>query len=362
VDDEQAAPAGDVGAMPAGRDVRLGIVGAGFVARAYADALRHVRHQRVAVVASRGLDSARSLVSALGEGRAVSDVDEMLAGDEVDVVVVAVPQDAHLDVISAAARAGKAVIVTKPLARDAREAAACWDVVAAAGIWNAYAETSVFTPGVSRAKRLVDDGGIGRVLTVRTREAHARPHPHAMDAGRMGGGPLRGLGCHGVAVGRFFLEGARPVEAWAWGARLARKDTPAEDNALLVVRFDDGRMLQVEASWTHIPGLDVRREIHGDNGWIGIDEIGNTGVRAFAGSDAGYVAEKAATSTGWIAPVPDEAAAHGYLGEFEHFISSFGNGRLPRQTLRDGAIDAAVIDAGYRSMTSGRWEQVQLPT
>ncbi len=212
-----------------------------------------------------------------------------------------------------------------------------------------------------RAKQLVDDGAIGRVVWVRAREAHGHPHPHARDHERMGGGPLRGLGCHCVAIGRWFLQGARPVEVMAWGGRLVRQDVQSEDSAVMLVRFDDDRLLQVEVGWTHVAGLDVRNEIHGSVGWIGTDETGSTGVRAFTQHSAGYVVEKAGATQGWLDPVPDEAWAYGYHAEMAHFVDCFRRGLQPRQTLRDGVIDNVVIDAGYRSIESRAWEPVELP-
>ncbi len=340
--------------------VGFGIVGAGFVSDFYLRALRNVRHQRVVAITGRTLSKAERLVSEYGEGVAVASVEELVNRVDVDVVVVAVPQDAHLGVVRAAAAAGKAVICTKPLGRDSAEAAQCLRAVLDAGVWHGYAETAVFSPAIVKAKAIVEAGGIGRVLTVRAREAHASPHPHARTADRMGGGPLRGLGCHGVAVGRFFLDGAKPVEAWAWGDRLDRDDVSVEDNALMMVRFDDGRIAQVEASWTHVAGLDVRREIHGSKGWLGADETGS-GLRAFTGNSAGYVGEKAGSDTGWISPVLDEPMAYGYHGEFDHFVECFRAQIAPRQTFLDGVIDAAVVDAGYRSMASRNWETIVIP-
>ncbi len=340
--------------------VRLGIVGGGFVADFYLQALRHVRHQEVTALTARTIDRAEALAAKYEVGSVAESVEELVGRSDVDIVVVAVPQDAHLSVVQAAAEAGKAVICTKPLSRSGEEAAQCLAAVIAVGVWHGYAETAVFSPAVVRAKQLADAGGIGRVLTVRAREAHGHPHAHALDPARMGGGPLRGLGCHGVAVGRWFLEGATPVEAFAWGDRLDRDDVSSEDNALMLVRFDDGRVAQVEAGWTHTAGLDVRREIHGSAGWVGADETSDTGIRAFLGSDVDYVMEKAGANKGWMTPVLEEAWAYGYHGQFDHFIQAYRAGVEPRQTLRDGVIDNIIIDAGYRSMTSGRWEPIDL--
>lgn len=342
--------------------VRIGVIGAGFVAELYLRSLQHVRGHEVTVISGSTPDRATALAERYGVGSVVTGVDALVGRDDVDLVLVAVPHDLHVQVVQAAAAAGKAVVCTKPLGRSGAEAQACLEAVEQAGVWHGYAETEVFAPGLVKAKEMVDAGAIGRVHWVRAREAHGNPHPHARDRERMGGGPLRGLGCHCVAIGRCFLSGAQPVEVMAWGDRLVRDDVRAEDSALMLVRFDDGRITQVEVGWTHTPGLDVRNEIHGSDGWIGTDETGSTGVRAFAGRDAGYVVEKAGVATGWMTPVPDEPWTYGYHAELDHFVDCYRRGVAPRQTLHDGVIDNCVVDAGYRSMTSRAWEPVVLPS
>lgn len=343
------------------RPVRIAILGAGFVADFYLRALQHVRGHEVVVLMARSLDKGRALAERHGVPEVVTSVAEVVRRDDVDLVLVALPHDLHVEVVREIAAARKALVCTKPLGRNATEAATILQLVREAGVWHGYAETEVFAPGLVRAKQLVDSGAIGRVLSVRAREAHGHPHAHARDAGRMGGGPLRGLGCHCVAIGRWFLGPDNlPLEVMAWGDRLHREDVTSEDNAVAIVRFQDGRITQVEASWTHTPGLDVRNEIHGSHGWIGSDETGSTGVHAFAGRDAGYVLEKAGAATGWMTPVAQEPWVYGYHGELAHFVECFAAGTTPRQTLVDGVIDNAVIDAAYRSIRSRSWERVDL--
>lgn len=341
--------------------VRVGIVGAGFVADFYLRALQSIRGHEVTALAARSADKAAEVANRFGIPETVSTARQLAERDDVDLVVVALPQDLHVEAVATAAAAGKGVICTKPLGRNAAEAAKCLELVTEAGVWHGYAETEVFAPGLVKAKALVDAGAIGRVTRVRAREAHGHPHEHARDGARSGGGPLRTLGCHCVAIARWFLDGATPVEVFAWGGRISRDDVSTEDEALALIRFDDGRIGQVEAGWGHIAGLDVRNEIQGTNGYIATDETGSTGIRAFAGASAGYVLEKAGADTGWMTPVADEPWTYGYRDEFAHFIECFRTGTTPRQTLHDGVIDNAVIDAAYRSMASGVWEAIDIP-
>jgi predicted dehydrogenase len=343
------------------KPVRIAILGAGFVADFYLRALQYIRGHEVVVLMARSAEKGRALAERYGVPEVATTVAEVVARADVDLVLVALPHDLHVEVVREITAARKALVCTKPLGRNAKEAAEILRLVRAAGVWHGYAETEVFAPGLVKAKQLADSGAIGKVLSVRAREAHGHPHAHARDPERMGGGPLRGLGCHCIAIGRWFLgPDNRPLEVMAWGDRLHREDVRSEDNAVAIVRFDDGRITQIEAGWTHIAGLDVRNEIHGSHGWITTDETGSTGLHAFAGRDAGYVLEKAGSATGWITPVAEEPWVYGYHGELAHFIACFAAGTEPRQTLADGVIDNAVIDAAYRSMQSRSWEKVDL--
>lgn len=340
---------------------RIAVIGSGFIADHYLDALRRVRNHDVVAVASRNGRSAGELAERHGVPSIESEVTAIAARDDVDLAIVAVPHDSHVDVIETLARGGKAVVCTKPLGRNATEAARCLEAVVHSGVWHGYAESAVFAPGVVESRRLVDAGAIGRALWVRAREAHGHPHAFARDRERMGGGPLRGLGIHCVAIGRYLMPGDRPIEVLAWADRLHRDDVEMEDSVMMIVRFPDGRITQVESAWTHVAGLDVRTEVHGSEGWIHTNETGDTGVRAFTGASAGVVVEKAGSDRGWINPVPEEGHAYGFHAEMSHFVESFNAGVLPRQTFLDGVIDNAIVDAGYRAIEAGCWVPVEYP-
>ena len=247
-----------------------------------------MRGHEVVVVMARDAAKGRALADRYGVPEVVTSVADAVARDDVDLVLIALPHDLHVDVVRQVTAARKALVCTKPLGRNAVEAAACLHMAREAGVWHGYAETEVFR---ARARQGQGDGGQRRhrqgAACARAREAHGHPHLHARDPERMGGGPLRGLGCHCIALGRWFLgPETRPLEVMAWGDRLYRTDVTSEDNAVAIVRFDDGRITQIEAGWTHVAGLDVRNEIHGSHGWIGTDDTGANGLRVFAGREA----------------------------------------------------------------------------
>jgi predicted dehydrogenase len=340
---------------------RIGLLGAGFVADVYMQSFRHVRDCDVAACFSQREERAREFAQMWKIPVHTISIDELIAQPDVDIIVVAVPHHLHASVVPKIAAAGKAVICTKPLGRNAAEARRCLDAVEAAGVWHGYAESQVFDPTTVRAKELADSGALGKVYWVRFREAHAQIHSFARDPETNGGGPMRGLGCHGVAAARWFFTAREPVEVFMWGDRLARDDVQAEDSAVTLIRFDDGSLGQVEVGWGHKAGLDVRAEIHGTDGYVSTDVTGETGMRAFTTSSAGYVIEKAGIDVGWTAPAPHEYITYGFHNAMDHLIHAYLEGRRPWQDFRDGLIDNAIIDAAYRSMESGVWQKIVIP-
>lgn len=340
---------------------KIGMLGAGFVCDLYMNSLKYVRDHDVVIVFSQYEHDAKAFAKKWGIPEYTASMDDVFQHGEVELVVIGVPHHLHVNAVSGAAGAGKAVVCTKPLGRNAQEARQCLQAVQSAGVWHAYAETEIFSPAMMRAKELADSGALGKIYWIRFREAHSQIHKFARDPELNGGGPLRGLGCHGVAVGRWFFGGAVPKEVFAWGDRIARDDVETEDNGIMLIRFEQGEMAQVEVSWGHKAGLDTRAEIHGTEGYVATDVTGVTGIKAFTIEPAGYVVEKAGLDRGWIFPVPDEAISYGFHNEMDHFVHAFINGEQPKQNLRDGLIDNSVIDAAYRSIESGHWEKVVIP-
>ena len=206
-----------------------------------------------------------------------------VARDDVDLVAVGLPNDAHAPACIAAAEAGKAVVCTKPLGRNGPEAKTILDAVREHGVWHGYAETEAFMPDVLRPGQAVEDGAIGKVLIVRAREAHTGSHAtYAWDVEKSGGGPLLGMGIHAVAACRIFVgKDVMPKEVFCWADTLEH-DVPFEDNAIALIRFENDSLGQVEAGWSNHGGMDVRTEIYGTDGLIHINSTHGTPIRAFS--------------------------------------------------------------------------------
>jgi predicted dehydrogenase len=340
------------------KNIRIAMLGSGFVADFYMQGLANVNGHEVIAAYSREAARAEEFARRWSIPETSTDLDKLIARNDIDLFVIALPNDAHLPVSLALSKARRNQVCTKPLARNREEAAAMYEAATKSGALHGYAETEVFAPCVVKARQMVEQGGVGQVLWVRSRESHSGPHsPHFWDVEKTGGGAMNDLGCHCIAAARYFFGKTDSiVEVMAWGATLVHGDkTKGEDNALLILKFASGGIGHCELSWTTKGGLDLRNEIHGSEGSIFTDVTRGTSISSFSTKSAGYVVEKADIDFGWTRPLPEEAFAYGYQAEMRHFVECVRDNKPARETYEDGYIVNCVLDAGYESMRTGQW-------
>ena len=339
------------------------MLGTGLIGTFYTATLHGQRNRdRVGVVYSRSEERARTFAEQWDVPHTSTDLREAIEHPATDTVVIGLPNDLHEEAVRIAAEAGKAILSTKPLARNAAEAKRILDLVEQHGVFHGYLEDLAYTPKTLKAVASVQQGAIGDVMWVRSRETHPGPHSAWFwDRRQAGGGAIVDLGCHCIEIVRSFMgKGNRPLEVFAWIDTLVHP-IEAEDNAVCLIRFESGALGQFEVSWTFRGGMDLRDEVAGTEGTIWTNHFLRTGFEMFSsGESGGYVAEKAETTSGWLFPVGDELSELGYVDMFDDMFGALDEGRAPRETFYDGYVVNAVMDACYASGASGKWEPVQI--
>jgi predicted dehydrogenase len=339
------------------------MLGTGLIGDFYTMTLHSPRgRDRVEVAYSRSEERGRDFASRWGIAGHTTSLEEAINHPDTDVVVIGLPNFLHEESVALAADAGKAVLITKPLARDTAEAKRILDKIESAGVFGGYLEDLVYTPKTTKAINSVAGGAIGDVTWVRSRETHPGPHSAWFwDKGQAGGGAIVDLGCHCIEIIRCFVgKGNRPVEVMAWADTLVHP-IEAEDNAVALIRFESGALGQFEVSWSFRGGMDLRDEVAGTEGTIWLNHFLRTGFEMYSsGGGAGYVAEKLESTEGWLFPVGDEVSELGYTSMFADMFDSFDAGTAPRETNYDGYVVNAIMDAAYASASSRAWEPVEL--
>ena len=339
------------------------MLGTGLIGDFYTMTLHGQRgRDRVQVVYSRTDDRGKAFSQRWSIPEHTTDLEAAVNHPETDVVVIGLPNYLHEEAVAAAAAAGKAVLCTKPLGRNAEEARRILETVEKAGVFGGYLEDLCYTPKTLKAVAAVEAGALGDVTWVRSRETHPGPHSAWFWDGRLtGGGAIIDLGCHCIEIIRNFVgKENRPVEVMCHTDTLVHPIAD-EDNAIALIRFESGAIGQFEVSWTFRGGMDLRDEVAGTHGTIWLNHFLRTGFEMFtAGGQSGYVAEKAETSAGWLFPVGDEVSELGYVDMFSDMFNAIDSGGQPRETFYDGYVVNAIMDSAYRSAKSRQWEPVDL--
>ncbi len=349
----------------AGHDtVRIGLVGSQFITTIHAEALRMVSQAEVLAVMSPTAGHARDFASKYGIAHHFQDLDAMLAMDEIDMVVVGAPNFAHCEITIKAARAGKHVVVEKPLCLNLAEADRMIGACAEAGVKLMYAEELCFTPKYVRLKQLLDDGVLGFPVLFKQSEKHDGPHAaHFWDVDRSGGGVTMDMGCHAIQFFRWMNANNSVKSVYAqMNTSVHASRTRGEDNAIIILEFDNGVVALAEESWTKRGGMDDRAEVHGSEGVAYADLLHGNSIPTYTTKGVGYAVEKAGSTVGWSFVMYEEIWNYGFPQEFQHFVDCVRHDRQPLVTGADGKAVLEIIFAAYESAGSGRKIVLPSPT
>jgi predicted dehydrogenase len=341
--------------------VRVGLVGSQFISIIHAEALRTVAEAEILAVASPTEDHARVFANRFSIPHHFTDYRRMLEMDELDMVVLGLPNDLHCEATLAAAAAGKHVVCEKPLCLNLHDADRMIQASHKAGVKLMYAEELCFAPKYVRLKKLLDDGALGMPTLIKQSEKHDGPHAqHFWDVNRSGGGVTIDMGCHAIEFFRWMLGKPKIVSVYAQMATQVHGDkTRGDDNALLILELEGGCVGLAEESWTKMGGMDDRAEVHGSGGVAYADLLHGNAIETYSARGYDYAVEKAGGTVGWSFTIYEELWNYGFPQEFEHFVDCVRNDKQPLETGEDGRATLEAIFAAYESAGTGR--KVLLP-
>jgi myo-inositol 2-dehydrogenase/D-chiro-inositol 1-dehydrogenase len=264
------------------RPVRLGLVGSGWIGTFHAESIAlRVPVAVLHAVADPQPGSAQRVAEPLGVATTYSDVADLLADDDVDGVVISSPAFTHTDLVVAAAEAGKAIFVEKPMALTLADADRAIAAAQAAGVPLQVGFNRRFDADFASAYRLVRGGGVGTPQLLRSL---------TRDPGLANPGSVRPWTMfyetliHDFDTLNWFNEGASPVEVFAMADALVApefKHSGLLDTAVVTIRYDNGAMAVAEASFSASYGYDVRGEIFGSGGMVAVGDVRTDSVRHF---------------------------------------------------------------------------------
>lgn len=343
------------------KKVNVGLIGSQFISSIHADSVQRCQEARLLAVASPTPGNAAKLAARFDAPHAFTDYRQMLELPELDLVVLGVPNDLHCAITLDCLAAGKHVVVEKPLCLTLAEAD---QMIAAAKRVKRklmYAEELCFAPKYVRLKQLLDSGALGSPTLVKQAEKHDGPHaPHFWDIDRSGGGVTMDMGCHAIEFFRWMLGRPKIKSVYAqMSTQVHGAKTRGEDNAILILEFENGSIGMAEESWTKLGGMDDRAEVHGSAGVAYADLLHGNSIQTYSAKGYDYAVEKAGSTVGWSFTIYEEAWNYGFPQEMAHFIDCVLHDKQPLVTGEDGRAVMEAIYAAYESAGTGR--KVALP-
>lgn len=340
---------------------RVGLIGSQFAAELHAESFKRVSDAELFAVASPTEGHARDFARRHEIPHWSTDYRKILEMDEVSLVALSVPNDLHCRITVDCADAGKHVIVEKPFALNLSEADRMIEACRRARVKCMYAEELCFAPKYVRVKQLAQEGAFGQVYLVKQSEKHSGPHsPWFWDVKRSGGGVTMDMGCHAVEFFRWFYGKPRASSVLAdMGTFVHGGKTRGDDNATIIVRFENGAEGIAEESWARPGGMDDRVEVFGAQGCAYADLMTGNAIRTYSDSGYGYVVEKASTSRGWTYTTWEEIWNYGFPQEMAHFVDCVRNDKEPLESGADGRAVLEIIQAAYAS--AGLHRRIDLP-
>ncbi len=346
--------------------IKVGIIGIGSISHCHINA--YLKNPHVELYAFCDVNKERALAAAekynIPAGRVFSDMHEMLKISEIDAISVCTWNSLHASCTIAALKAGKHVLCEKPMAINSDEAKAMKLAADEAGKLLMIGFVRRFGNDCKILKDYIDSDFLGEIYYSKATYLRRNGNPGGWfgDKARSGGGPLIDLGVHVIDLTRYLMGNPRPVSVYgaAFQKLLNRKNIKSgteyssveksqedicdvEDVATAMIRFDNGAVLNVEASFS----LNIKKD-------CGTIEL--FGTRSGARLDPELEIYSELNDYMVNIGLANETALN-FEGLFEneinHFVSCIKDGTPCISPAQDGITIMEILDAVYESAKTG---------
>ncbi len=338
----------------------FGLVGCGMIANFHARAIADIRGAKLIGCYDTFPSSADKLAKNFG-CQPYHDLNDMLANPKIDVVVIGTPSGAHLDPAVAAAKAGKHVIVEKPLEITLKRCDRIIEACKKARVRLATIFPSRFHASSIVLKQAVDEKRFGKLTMGDAYVKWFRPQAY-YDSGAWrgtwkldGGGALMNQAIHSVDLLTWLMGPVAEISAHF--AMLAHQRIEVEDTAVASLRFANGALGVIEASTAAYPGYLKRIELHGSQGSAALEEedIVRWDFANKSRRDAAIRRKmNQSVSTGGGASDPSAIGHHGHAELFRDTLSAIDAGKNPSVDGKEGRRSVEIILGIYKAAETGR--------
>ncbi|MFB5266481.1 Gfo/Idh/MocA family protein [Paenibacillus enshidis] len=384
------------------QQLRIGMIGYKFMGKAHSNAYRSLPmffpqavKPEMSVICGRNEEAVKQAAQQLGWLSSSTDWKELVAREDIDLIDINAPSDAHKEIAIMAAQAGKHIFCEKPLALSLKDAREMLDAAEEAGVKHMVGFNYRFSPAVRLAKRLIDSGRLGKIYHFRAWFLQDWimnpdfPLVWRLQKDVAGSGSHGDLGAHLIDLAHFLVGGMdevigmsetfikeRPLAAEMTGLSAkgnTASDAPrgkvtVDDATLFLARFENGALGSFEATRFAAGHRSTNAfEINGSLGSVKFDfERMNELEVYFSSDDEDVQGFRRVLATdpahdyaeAWWPPGHTIGFEHTFIHEVLELSSAIAEGRQPEPSFHDGVRCQAVLEAVERSIGERRWVKI----
>jgi predicted dehydrogenase len=324
---------------------KIAIIGAGYIAQIHARAAQNAGAEVLAAVNWRP-ESLAKLASAFGITRAYATVEALIQAGEVDAAVICTPNALHAPQAIALLDAGIHVMVEKPMAMNAAEAAHMRAAAERGGCALMVAHCWRFDNEVLLLREYAAAGDLGAIIRTKSYGVHTNWGPSGWFAQRAlaGGGALADMGVHAIDTARFLLGDPLPESVYA---RLGTHygDYDVDDTSVILITWAGGATSYVESGWwqPHADGLEAATQLYGAQGF---GQLFPTYLKLRWHGKATEVRPH-------LPPRTEHCPQSMYDRQMVYFLRCVETGEQPTPGGEEGLVIMRIVDAAYESARSG---------
>jgi len=341
------------------KKIRVGLVGLGFSGSIHADAYAAIK-DKADLVAVCDIDKEKAeMIAGCYGANAYTDFKEMLEKEKLDAVDLCVPHHLHSKFVIAAAKAGKHVMVEKPIATTVEETEKMIEATRKANVKFMVAEDQVHLPAHKLAKELIDKGAIGKIFMTRVLSAvYDMPEEEkGWKLNPKNKGVLLDMAVHYITTLQWIMGKIEKVSAMAESVVVDKGKSDFDDNAIAIVKFKNGAIGEVSVTTAVISEPCNRLEFYGTEGTIIVDQSCEKPLKY-------HSAHPGMETDGWVKPEVEHVTYPGYFPlafgkEVKYFVECILGNREPEFGGKMGMESMKVVEAAYKAVKTGKTQTVE---
>lgn len=329
----------------------IGVIGAGRIGKLHVENIIRFPNVRIKTISDPLIEASKSWGEKLGIENLVTDPSEIMSNPEINTVFICSPTDTHVDMIKAAAQAGKDIFCEKPISFSDEETMDAYRIVKENGVKVQIGFNRRFDKNYARVQQYVKTKKIGdlHILKITSRD----PEPPSLDYVKRSGGIFMDMAIHDFDMARF-ASGQEVTEVFVLGNALVNPkiaEVGDIDTAIISLKFSDGAIGVIDNSREAVYGYDQRIEAFGSKGAAETSNEVETTVRL---STADTIEEDQPLHFFL------ERYNDAYIEEVKEFFEAIDEGKDVPCTFEDGIMAQRIAQAAKESYETGQPVEVKL--